>query len=213
MMSAPGRCLGKMRKYALEIIAICDGRDQDLQSQHLSPGLNVAHERRAGRVIRIHQHRHRLGCRGHLMHQLQPLCTQRRGQVAHAGGVAARPTEAGHEAGRDRVGGGHEHDRDRRRGRLCDNRRLRGAGDDHRHLTADQVGRQCRQASALALRPAVLDREISTLDEAELVQPSAQRGQKVRGASGRARPEEPDHRHRRLLRACRQRPHCRAAES
>src|SRR5262249_9682528 len=64
----------------------------------------------------------------------------------------------------------------------------------------------------MALGPAVFDRHIPAFDEADFAQTLAERGH-PRGVSARRfAVEKPDHRHRRLLRPCRDRPCGRAAE-
>jgi len=65
----------------------------------------------------------------------------------------------------------------------------------------------------LTFRPAVFDADIAVLDVTGLSQTLAERGNDMSECHGRSAVEEPDHRHRRLLRARRERPHCgRAAE-
>src|SRR5262245_51864362 len=77
---------------------------------------------------------------------------------------------------------------------------------DHRHLTAYQIGCEVGQSVSLVLRPAILDRHILTLDVAGFTKALAECGQ-IACTIGRPRgAEEPDHRHRRLLRARRERP-------
>ena len=79
--------------------------------------------------------------------------------------------------------------------------------DDHGDLPANQFGRQRRQPIELILGPAVFDRHVLALDIAGLLQALAKCAQTVRViASGDRGVEEPDHRHRRLLRARRERP-------
>src|SRR5215831_17156665 len=83
---------------------------------------------------------------------------------------------------------------------------------DHRHLTAYQIGCEIGQSVGLVLRPAILDRHILALDVAEFTKSLAECGQ-IACSTGRLRAaEEPDHRHRWLLRPRRQRPCRRAAE-
>ena len=113
----------------------------------------------------------------------------------------------------DRVAADREDDRNRRGRRLCRQcRRSTADGDDHAHLTADQIGRQRRQSIVLALRPAIFDRHILALDIAGFFQALAERGQRCGVLVRRYAAEEPDHRHRRLLRPRRKRPGRRAAE-
>ena len=83
--------------------------------------------------------------------------------------------------------------------------RVAGRGD-HGHLSADQIGHQCRQAIVLALQPVVLDRHVLAFDVAGFVETFAERGHIARGGIGRPVVDKPDHRQRRLLRARRERP-------
>src|SRR5215470_13283296 len=84
---------------------------------------------------------------------------------------------------------------------------------DHRHLTAYQIGCEVGQSVVLVLRPAILDRHILALDVAGFTKALAECGQ-IACTSDRGRAaKESYHRHRRLLRARRERPRCcRAAE-
>ena len=59
-----------------------------------------------------------------------------------------------------------------------------GRGDNG-DLPPNQLGRQRRQPIVLALRPAVLDRHVLTLDEANFLQPIAECAQTVREGSRR----------------------------
>ena len=80
--------------------------------------------------------------------------------------------------------------------------------DKYGHLPADEIGRQRRQPIVLALRVAIVDLYVPAIDMTGFVQASLKRG------VGRRRGpavQEPDHRHRRLLRARRERPRYRRA--
>ena len=85
-----------------------------------------------------------------------------------------------------------------------------GRGDNG-HATADEVGHERRQAIVLALQPVVLDRHVLALDVAGFVEAFTERSGKARGGLGRPAADEADHRHRRLLRARRERPRRRRA--
>src|SRR6516225_2393907 len=50
-----------------------------------------------------------------------------------------------------------------------------GCGN-HGHLSANQIGRQCRQSIVLVLRPAILDRDVVAFDIANFVQPLTEPG-------------------------------------
>ena len=68
------------------------------------------------------------------------------------------------------------------------------------------------QALITSLAPAILDREIATLDPPEFAQPLHKSSGPLAHARGRIRAQESDGRHRGLLRTRRKRPSCRAAK-
>src|SRR5262249_20704911 len=82
---------------------------------------------------------------------------------------------------------------------------------NHSNLATNQVGRQRRQLVVLTLCPAIFDRHVLALDIASFFQALAERAHKVREQIRRSAVEESDHRHRRLLRARRERPCSRRA--
>src|SRR5262249_37096155 len=88
-----------------------------------------------------------------------------------------------------------------------------GRGDDNAHATTDQIVGQFRQSMILTFRPTVLHRHILALDKTGFTEAPPKRGQPVGLFASERDAEKSDHRHRRLLRACRQRPRCcRAAD-
>src|SRR5262249_52596040 len=132
---------------------------------------------------------------------------------AHACNIAAGTVEAGDKSILDRVAADHEYDRNRRRCSLGRKRRDRVAGrSDHGHLATHKIGRKRRQTIVVTLGKAILDRHCLALDEASFFQPLAKCGYEGRALGGRAAVKESYHRHRRLLRARREGPRCRAAE-
>ncbi len=77
----------------------------------------------------------------------------------------------------------------------------------------NQIGRQGGQPLVSIVAEAIFDRDVLALDKARVFQSLAERGEKLRCIVGRAGVEESDNRHRRLLRARRERPRgCRATE-
>src|SRR5262245_30922560 len=76
----------------------------------------------------------------------------------------------------------------------------------------NEVGRLRRQSLVSAFRPAILDRHVLAVYVAGFLQSLAKRGYVERILLRRCAVEEPDHRHRRLLRPRRQRPRGRAAD-
>jgi hypothetical protein len=83
---------------------------------------------------------------------------------------------------------------------------------DHRDRPADQLGSGRRQSIDVIVGPAIFDHEVLSLDIAGFAEASAECRQKRRVTAGRGRTENSDHRHRRLLRAHRERPSGRTAE-
>src|SRR5262249_55160924 len=123
-----------------------------------------------------------------------------------------RPAEVANETGWDRLAAADEHDRYGRGGspsRAHDDIWT----DDHSHLALHQIRRECWQPIELVLRPAKYDRDVVAVDEARFLQALAECSHAVQNVSERSTAEKPHHRHRRLLRARRERPRdSRAAE-
>src|SRR5262249_15935851 len=74
------------------------------------------------------------------------------------------------------------------------------------HLSANQLGRQCRQSIILVFGPAVFDRDVLGLDITALLQSLAECAHRPGEPVKRLEVQKPDHRHRGLLRAGRERP-------
>jgi len=124
---------------------------------------------------------------------------------ATPGDVAAGPAEAGYEARSDRIETGGEDDRNRRSHRFCGQRR-KSVGHDHGHLAADEFCRHRWKPVITIVGKAILDSDVLPLDESGLVKALPERTDEVFGASRRRGAEETDHRHRRLLCVCCERP-------
>ena len=76
---------------------------------------------------------------------------------------------------------------------------------------ATEVGRQCRQPIGLILRPLIFDQNVAAIDDTGFAQAPSECCYKVDARLERPVMEKPDHRHRRLLRARRERPRRRCA--
>src|SRR5262245_40520720 len=146
------------------------------------------------------------------MQQVEPLCRQLTRKKIDLSQVAARPGEAGDKTEPDRVLGGNKGDRDRRGCRLGSGRRGGRARGDYGDLSANQFGRQLRQSIVLVLREAVDDCYVLSLHIADVLEAQAECAQTVRHRVRRSGVKAPNHRHRRLLRARRERPRNRPAE-
>src|SRR5262249_28794465 len=118
--------------------------------------------------------------------------------------LATRPSLTGSSPGA-------EDDRDRRSRRFGRERGGVCRRGNHAHLTADQISRQLRKPIETAFRPAVLDGHVLALDMARFGEPPVEGIHELRNQSGRLRVEHPNNRHRRLLRARRERPRGRRA--
>src|SRR5262245_39767399 len=128
--------------------------------------------------------------------------------------VAARPGQTGDKTELDRVFGDVEDDGDSGGYGLGRQRRRGIGGDDHDDLSPNQFGRQRREPVKPTFGPAVVDRHVLALDIARLFEALAKGTQALGNRFGRSDFEKSDHRHRRLLRARRERPRgrCTAAE-
>ena len=141
------------------------------------------------------------------MQQPQPLGRDLRDEKIDAGCVAARPGKAGDKTQLDRVFADAEDDRDcSGRSFGCKRGRIAAGRSDNGHATADEVGHERRQTIVLALQPMVLDRRVLALDVAGFVESFSERSDLAHRGVRRPAADEADDRHRRLLRASRERP-------
>src|SRR5262245_31846292 len=146
------------------------------------------------------------------MHQLQSFLRQHGADNPNAGDISAGPAEAGDKAEFEWVGTGDEDDRNR----LCCGLSCKYAGwsqrTDHRYAALHEIGRHCRQRIITICYPPVLDRHVLTFDITYFGKTAAECGIEPHRIGLRQATEISDHRHRRLLRARRERPRRRAAE-
>src|SRR6516225_2709640 len=148
-----------------------------------------------------------------LVQQLQSLRSELHIRSNHAREITSRSAEGGDETKLDRVAAGIEHDWNRSGCCPCREHRSSVRRDNDGHPTTNQFGRHPWQPIISAIRPAVFDRHVSALDIARLLQALTECIQHGPVSVERCPVQKPYHRHRRLLRACRERPRCcRAAE-
>src|SRR5262245_19449383 len=162
---------------------------------------------RALRQLRICQHGNQRSTGNKFVQQAKPFADDQHVEPTHSRDIAARPVEATHESLVNRIAASREHDRNRFC--HCHRSQYRSATsrrDDHVDLAADQIGRQDRQAIEPILRKTVLDRHVAAIDIAGFTQTTAERCQEVGPVILAKHVQESDHRHRRLLRACCERP-------
>jgi hypothetical protein len=139
------------------------------------------------------------------MRYLKPFRRYLHIQLTHAGDVAAGPAQIRDEAYLNRIAGGGEDNGDRA-GRSLGREIGRGVGDNHRNLTAHEIGGNRGQTVIMSLRPAIFDGHILALDVAAFLQAIAKRGDIEHIPIRRGYVEESDHRHRWPLGPRRKRP-------
>ena len=123
-----------------------------------------------GRVAKVSN---RCARRHQFQQQFETLCSHFDPKQDDAGGISAGLVETADEPDPDRVGGLHKDDRDRL-GRSFGCKRTSRAlqSNDHRYLTANQLGDQRRESIVLTLRPEVLERHVPAFDVTGVTQAS-----------------------------------------
>src|SRR5262249_43381829 len=205
------RLLGKSHKGHTNVTAGAGLKDFDLLPDRQGRSLHVRDKGLCDGKVGIDQQANAHGCRLQLMQQPKLLCPKLSKNKRDTGDIAARPVETGDEAELNRVAAACEDDRDCRSRRLGCNCRRGVMRSDHRHLTAYQIGCEVGQSVDLVLRPAILDRHILALDVAGFTNALPECGQIARTIDRPRAAQETYHRHRRLLRARRERPRRRGA--
>jgi hypothetical protein len=175
--------------------------------------LHVSRLGLGSRIGRVHKQTDSRGCGYQIVQQPQSFRHQLGTQLGHAGDVATRPVQAGHQAKLDRVTGRLEDDRNGS-GRTFGCEGCGRAGRcDHAYPSAHQIGHQSRKSIVVPLRPMVFDRDVLALDVTSFAYALPKCGPEVLVLFGCADIHETDNRHRRLLCTRRERPcNRRAAE-
>src|SRR5262249_55117230 len=165
---------------------------------------------RIGRIYKQAEHC-RLGYR--IVQQSQLFREQLVSKIGEARDISSWPIEARDQTFVDRVLANREHYRNGRGLRLnCQD----GRGTDrknHVYRTANQFNRQGGKAIELTIRPTIFDRYVVAFNEAGFFQALAESTDLQLIGICRPGVEKPDHSHRRLLRARRERPPAAAAPS
>src|SRR5262245_16917157 len=181
--------------------------DVNLQTECVCRRLNVSRLNLESRIVRVQEHRDQCSSRNQFAQKSEAFSPHHGNEKAGPCCVPAGPIKAGDEAKPDWVVAGNEDDRYRRCRRLGREPGVDAPGRrNDGHLTANQIGRQRRQSIVLTLRPAVIDRRILTFDVTAFLEALVEYFNRIGGLGGRPAAQEPDHRHRRLLRARRERP-------
>src|SRR5262249_32327252 len=200
--------LNKLRKRRLELARATCIHEQEVNSTSTRGSLQFSpfalSKNGVGRVAEVSD---RLGRRHQFEQQLKALSSQFGQHEVDAGDISARSVETIDEANPDRVGSLHTNDRDsfgRRFG--CECTLCAFQDNDHGYLTANQFGGQRWQQIVFTMCPSVFDREVLPLDVTAVTQALVKSGKKLGCQFERCKVEKPDHRHRRLLPARRERP-------
>src|SRR5262249_62348140 len=125
------------------------------------------HIQQNGRIADIRQDRQSAHTGNNLAQEFELLPPSIRYLIRQTSDVAARSRQTLHQASPDRVPRSPEHDRDDRCRLLC---REGGRGshrDNDINLEPDELGRGFRVALIAALSPALLNREVATIDPSE----------------------------------------------
>ena len=136
---------------------------------------DIGAEPAGGRKIRVIEDGDRSCLRNQVVQKLEPLCCQFGREDRYAGEIAPWPVETGNVAKLNRISSEQENNGNRAGCSLGGHRRLAVCGN-HGDLTANQIGRQCRQTIVVTLGPAVFDRHVPTLDIAGFCQALPKRG-------------------------------------
>src|SRR5262249_42086696 len=164
-------------------------------------------------VVRVYEYGDLPGGRDDLVQQLQLFGSELASDHGRPGRVAARPVETGDKPSRHGVGTRGEDDWNGLRGGQQLSYGGRVATDQYDcDPAAYEIDRHPGHPVQLTVGPAILDGDVAAVDEAGFTQASTERDHAVRIFRSRYAVEDSDHRHRRLLRARRERPRRRAAE-
>src|SRR5262245_13468510 len=201
-----GPLLGERGEGWLQVTVDAGVLNYNLQPKRLPRDCRGRQLRLGVHTCRVHQQTHYCHPRQHFAQQLKLFSNQFARKVGNAGGVAARPIEAGNQPKLDWVDGDAEDDWNLVR---CCNSSLRSRaakGDDHGHRKAHQFGCHFGKSIVSTFRPAERDVHILALHIADLAQALAKSGQVRSGLASRRGGKKHDHRHHRLLGARRERP-------
>ena len=204
------RLLRKARKDRIDVTAGGGLEDFDLLPNGQGRSLNVRDKGLSEGIVGIDQHANAHGSRLQLMQQPKLLCPKLSNDKRDTGDIAARPVEAGDEAELNRVAAACEDDRDRRSRRLGYNCR---GGVTQRSPSPDGVPDRLRVRAVGRIGPAPSDTRSPHSGPRRSRLHEGLGGMRSKSVHDRRRraAEEPDHRHRRLLRARRERPRGRRA--
>src|SRR5262249_47382698 len=174
--------------------------------------LSLAHIQHGAGIARIGHDRQPAKTGYDLAQEFEFLATSIRDLVRQTGDIAARSGQTRNQAGAYWIVCRREDDRDDRCRLRCRESWRGCRRHNYIHLESDELGRVFCVALAAALCPAILDRQVATVDPSEFAEPLNKSGNPV-ALNRRVGTQEADGRQlARLLRGRRERPRNRAAE-
>src|SRR5581483_6583227 len=132
-------------------------------------------------IIRVYQHRDIGRLRGQDIEKAKTFSSECLSEKTDTRYIPFWTSKARDETGRDRISPRYEHDRNGGRrglGYRCGSNTA--SGDDHCHVSRDQIARHFWQAFVMALGPTKFNDEALALDQSEFAEPSAKCGQPAR---------------------------------
>src|SRR5262249_26716368 len=208
------RALPECLERRCDVLRWSDFGCNGLQAELAGRCLGLAHFQYGGGIADIGHDRQPAKIGDDLAQEFESLAGSIRYLVRQTGDVAARSRQTRDQAGPDRIVYRRErewHDRCRL---LCREDLWGSRRDKDIDLEPDELGRDLSKALVASFPPAILDRDIATVDPAKFAQSLHERGGPFASGRTRALAQEADGRQPpRLLRARRERPSCcRAAE-
>src|SRR6516165_10143426 len=206
-----GPVLRKRRKRAIQFVVATGFDHENPLPDRMRGSLQCVRLSLAIGTTWVDEHADQSRLRYQIAQQAQALILHSANQQIHTGHIATWLIKTYHQAGLDWIVASDEYNRDRRGGGLGRERGGRAERGNDFRIPPHQIGGHRGKPIELALCPAIFDRHIAPFGIAVFAQSSPKHTQPGREHIARASIEEPDHRHRRLLRACRERPSSRRA--
>src|SRR6516164_8462682 len=181
-LESGGSLLGSSRKGSPDLVLAAAIDNDDLQPKAASCRLRTLHiVLQNSWDLWVHEQGDLLGCGKELMQQLQPLWSELSGHHGRPRGIAARTVEARDKPSSDRIGSGRKNNWNGSGRRHRRTHAVEVAADqDHCDFAANEIGRQGRHPIELTLGPAILNGNVSALDEAQFTQAAPEPGHGLR---------------------------------
>lgn len=197
--------LRKRRKSGVDLAFRTGFENMQLQAIDVRRFRHGLHHQLGIRAVRVNEQCQHLCLGNQFQKKLEPFGHQFSAGKADASKVATRSSDIRHQPGRDRVAANDKDNRDRLGfavGRAC---RSNIVCCDQIDLASDEVGGERRQSVVRPFGPAKFNCDVLPLSISGFAQSHAKRGYNRSVCVKSRAAKEPDHRHRFLLRAGRER--------